>query len=45
MTETVVPVAADALNNRVFFADTGEITGMISRVARDDDDDDRGGRH
>jgi hypothetical protein len=43
--EAVVPVAADALNNPVFFADTGEITGTISGVARDDDDDDRGGRH
>ena len=45
LTETVVPVAADALNNRVFFTDTGEITGTVSGVAKDDDNDDRDGRH
>jgi hypothetical protein len=32
-TETVVPVLADAFNNPVFFAATGEFTGTISRVA------------
>jgi hypothetical protein len=33
LTETNVPVLADALNNPVFFATTGEITGTISGVA------------
>jgi hypothetical protein len=32
-TETVVPVLADAFNNPVFFAATGEFTGTISGVA------------
>jgi hypothetical protein len=33
-TETVVPVLADATNNPVFFAATGEFTGTISGVTR-----------
>jgi hypothetical protein len=37
VTETVVPVLADAYNNPVFFADTGEITGTISGVAIGED--------
>ena len=32
MTETVSPVLADATNNPVFFAATGDITGQISGV-------------
>ena len=32
LTETNVPVLADALNNPVFFASTGEFTGTISGV-------------
>jgi hypothetical protein len=36
MTETVETVAADALGNPVFFAATGEFTGTISGVARED---------
>jgi hypothetical protein len=42
--ETNVPVLADAFSNPVFFALTGEFTGTVSGVARDDDDD-RDGRH
>lgn len=38
LTETNVPVLADALNNPVFFATTGEITGTISGVAGEWDD-------
>ena len=37
LTETTVPVLADALNNPVFFASTGEFTGRISGVAREAD--------
>jgi hypothetical protein len=37
LTETVVPVLADALNNPVFFAATGEFTGTVSGVAREAD--------
>jgi hypothetical protein len=37
LTETVVPVLADVLNNPVFFAATGEITGTVSGVAREVD--------
>jgi hypothetical protein len=37
LTETVVPVLADVLNNPVFFAATGEITGTVSGVAREAD--------
>lgn len=33
MTEMVLPVLADALNNPVFFAATGEFTGTISGVS------------
>ena len=36
-TETVQPVLADAHNNPVFFAATGEITGTVSGVAREED--------
>jgi hypothetical protein len=36
MSETVDTVAADALGNPVFFAATGEFTGTISGVARED---------
>jgi len=37
LTETTVPVLADALNNPVFFAVTGEITGTVSGVSREED--------
>ena len=37
LTETVVPVLADALNNPVFFAATGEITGKISGLGTEAD--------
>jgi hypothetical protein len=37
LTETVVPVLADVLNNPVFFAETGEVTGTISGVSREPD--------
>jgi len=37
LTETVVPVLADALNNPVFFAATGEFTGTVSGVSREAD--------
>ncbi len=37
LTETVVPVLADAFHNPVFFATTGEITGTISGVAKEPD--------
>jgi hypothetical protein len=33
LTETVVPVLADAFSNPVFFAATGEVTGTVSGVA------------
>jgi hypothetical protein len=33
LTETVSPVLADAMNDPVFFAATGEITGPLSGVA------------
>jgi hypothetical protein len=36
-TETTVPVLADALNNPVFFAVTGEFTGTVSGVASEAD--------
>jgi hypothetical protein len=39
LTETVVPVLADAFGNPVFFAATGEITGTVSGVAKDGDHD------
>jgi hypothetical protein len=37
LTETVVPVLADATNNPVFFATTGEFTGTISGVALEEE--------
>jgi hypothetical protein len=37
LTETDLPVLADALHNPVFFADAGEFTGTISGVAREAD--------
>ena len=37
LTETNVPVLADALNNPVFFASTGKFTGTVSGVARETD--------
>lgn len=39
MTETVAIVTFDALGNPVFFAATGEFTGTISGVAREDSPD------
>jgi len=36
LTETVVPVLADAINNPVYFASTGEFTGMVSGVAEEE---------
>jgi len=35
LTETSVPVLADALHNPVFFADTGEFTGTVSGVSEE----------
>jgi hypothetical protein len=40
MTETVAPVLADASNNFVFFAATGEFTGTVSGVAAGEDPQD-----
>jgi hypothetical protein len=37
LTETVVPVLADALNNPAFFAATGEFTGTVSGAAGEAD--------
>ncbi|MBB5345399.1 hypothetical protein HDF10_003390 [Edaphobacter lichenicola] len=37
LTETNVPVLADALNNPVFFASSGEFTGTVSGVTREED--------
>ena len=37
LTETVVPVLADALGKPAFFAATGEFTGTVSGVAREAD--------
>ena len=36
--ETVVPVLADAAQNPVFFAATGEFTGTVSGVAQEEED-------
>jgi hypothetical protein len=36
-TETVLPVLADAFSNPVFFTETGELTGTVSGVAREDE--------
>jgi hypothetical protein len=35
LTETVVPLLADALNNPVFFTTTGEFTGTVSGAGRE----------
>jgi hypothetical protein len=40
LTETVVPVLADALNNPVFFAATGEFTGTVAGVAAEEERED-----
>jgi hypothetical protein len=40
LTYTVVPVVADASNNPVFLAATGELTGTVSGLAREDEDHD-----
>jgi hypothetical protein len=40
LTETVVPVLADANSNPVFFAATGEITGTVSGVGKQADHQD-----
>ena len=37
LTETVVPVLADATGNPVFFAATGEITGTVSGITKEAD--------
>ena len=37
LTETVLPVLADASNNPVFFAATGEFTGTVSGVAMEEE--------
>jgi hypothetical protein len=37
LTETVVPVLADAFSNPVFFASTGEFTGTVSGVAAEEE--------
>lgn len=37
LTETNVPILADALNNPVFFASTGELAGTVSGVTREAD--------
>ena len=41
LTFTAVPVLADALNNPVFFVATGELTGTISGVSREEDSGDK----
>jgi hypothetical protein len=41
LTETVLPVLADATNNPVFFAATGEITGTVSGVAEGEGSQDK----
>jgi hypothetical protein len=38
LTETVTPVLADAFDTPVFFAATGEFTGTVSGVAREEED-------
>ena len=40
LTETVLPVLADASHNPVFFASTGEFTGTVSGVATGEDGQD-----
>jgi hypothetical protein len=39
-TETALPVLADALNNPVFFSETGESMGTISGVAIEEESQD-----
>jgi hypothetical protein len=39
-TETALPVLADALNNPVFFSETGEFTGTISGVVMEEESQD-----
>jgi hypothetical protein len=41
LTETVVPVLADASKNPVFFASTGEFSGTVYGAATEERDDDR----
>lgn len=41
LTETVVPVLADAAGNPAFFIATGEFTGTISGVAREEEGQDK----
>jgi hypothetical protein len=41
LTETVNPVLADASNNPVFFAATGEFTGTVSGVAKEEEREDQ----
>ena len=41
LTETVLPVLADATHNPAFFASTGEFTGTVSGVAGEDGQDER----
>jgi hypothetical protein len=36
LTETALPVLADALHNPVFFTETGELTGTVSGVAMEE---------
>jgi hypothetical protein len=43
-TETAKPVLADALNTPVFFTETGEFSGTVFGVAKDEDED-RDERH
>jgi hypothetical protein len=40
LTETVLPVLADASNNPVLFAATGEFTGTVSGVAAEEEHQD-----
>jgi hypothetical protein len=42
LTETVVPVLADASQNPAFFAATGQFSGTISRAAAEDGSQDEG---
>jgi hypothetical protein len=41
LTETVLPVLADALNNPVFFAATGEFTGTVLGVVAQEESQDK----
>ena len=42
MTETALPVLADASGNAALYAATGDLTGTISGVATDDHRDQEG---